>query len=337
MSETTGCQIVTRALRNIRVAQAGQPTKASDMSKGIDALNTIVKSWIADGLHLWKDKEGVVFLEKGRKSYDLGSPSGLACSDDGCKYDAVQINTVHATSGDWVLTKTTSAAIVGESTINIESLFSYAGVKYNTACAMNIGFINSVGIMDWYSVATVLDLEIGIACEFTADIPEGETVYIYREADQMDKPLKIYQDNVRLLQVSANYELPLYMLSMTDYNLLPDKHTEGVPVQMFYTPQKTSSQVIVWPVSYDYKNVLLFRFQSPLSAFSSETETPDFPEEWFRALEWALSSELAIQYGLPLDRQAALDARAASLKSQAEDWDQDNSSLYIYPRQWGQS
>jgi len=80
---------------------------------------------------------------------------------------------------------------------------------------------------------------------------------------------------------------------------------------------------------------MLFRFQSPLNIFDSDTDTQDFPSEWIRPLEWALASELGPDYGIPLPRQYALDARAASLKDGVTDWDQDNSSLFLYPRQWG--
>jgi hypothetical protein len=63
--------------------------------------------------------------------------------------------------------------------------------------------------------------------------------------------------------------------------------------------------------------------------------TQDLPPEWIRALGWALASELGASKGVALPRQQALDMRASSLKEQVLEWDQDNSSLFLFPRTWG--
>jgi len=333
--ESTGATIVKHAFQHIRVAQKGQPLKADYMNVGIEYLNGLVKSWQRDGLHLWKNKEAAVFLETGRRKYTLGAQASIACDEDGCKADDIEGAYVHATSGDWVLTSLTADAIAGDDVINIESWLSYEGIEYNTTCAMNIGIENVNGGMDWYSIAAVVDLEIALNDVLVNDVAENATVYIYRELDQLEKPLKIYQENVRLYQVAANYELPLYLLSWTDYNLLPDKNETGIPVQAFYEPRINNTDLAIWPTSQSVNNVLLFRFQSPLEIFDSETDTQDFPSEWIRPLEWALAAELGMTYGIPPQRQMMLDQKASALKNEVEDWDQDNTSLFLYPREWG--
>lgn len=335
--ESTGCSIVEKAFKHIRVTQKGQSLQADDSSYGLDLLNGIVKSWQRDGLHLWKDREAAVFLEPGRRTYTLGSPNNIACDEDGCKADEIAGAKIYATSGDWVLTTTTADYLAGVDTVNISSLISYAGIEYNTTCAMNIGIVNTDNGIDWYTIADVDTdtLDILLANPLVSDVAENATVYIYREEDQLEKPLKIYQENIRLYQVDSRYELPLYLLSWTDYNLLPEKNIKGVPVQAFYSPMIDNAEMAIWPTSQDYENIMLFRFQSPLNIFESDTDTQDFPSEWIRPLEWALASELGPSYGVPLPRQAALDNRAASLKDAVTDWDQDNTSLFLYPRQWG--
>ena len=333
--ENTGCEIVETAFRNIRVKQKGQPLQADDAAFGKKILNNLIKSWQRDGIHLWKNTEGAVFLETERKFYNLGDQGSIGCDTDGCKADDTKEQVVRATSGDWVLTQTTAAATTATDTISIESFKSYAGITYNTTCAMNVGVVNVDGGMDWYTVTGVNGLDITFSINLVTDVPINATVYIYREADQLEKPLKIYQENVRLLQVSTNYELPLYLLAWTDYNLLPQKDSSGVPVQAFYEPEINNAKLAIWPTSESFENVLLFRFQSSLDIFDSDTDTQDFPSEWIRALIWALAAELGPAYGLRLDRQQSLDARAASLKNEVLSWDQDNTSLFIYPRIWG--
>lgn len=333
--EATGATIVKNAFRHIRVSQKGQPLRADDASFGLELLNGIVKSWQRDGLHLWKNKEAAVFLETGRRTYALGANAGIACDQDGCNADDIAGQTVYATSGDWVNTTTTAAATTATDTISIASLTSYAGITYNTTCAMNIGIENINGGMDWYSIAGVSGLDITLPINLVTDVPIDATVYIYRENDQLEKPLKIEMENVRLLQNSANYELPIHLLAWTEYNLLPDKSVTGVPVQAFYEPRINNTELAIWPTSATVENILLFRFQSPLNIFEEDTDTQDFPAEWIRPLEWALASELGPSYGVPLQRQGALDSRAASLKDAVTDWDQDNTSLFIQPRSWG--
>lgn len=335
--ERTGCSIVENAFKHIRVTQKGQALQADDAAFGLDLLNGLIKSWQRDGLHLWKDEEAAVFLEAGRRTYTLGAPNNIACDEDGCRADEISDDKIFATSGDWVLTTTTAAYLAGEDTVTVDSFISYAGIEYNTSCEMNIGIVNVDNGIDWYTIADVdkTTNDILIVDVLLNDVAENATVYIYREQDQLDKPLKIYQENIRLFQVDSNYELPLYLLSWTDYNLLPEKDIKGVPVQAFYSPGINNSEMAIWPTSQSFRNIMLFRFQSPFKIFDSDTDTQDFPSEWIRPLEWALASELGPAYGLPLPRQAALDNRAASLKDAVTDWDQDNTSLFIYPRQWG--
>ena len=335
--EATGSTIVKNAFKRIRITQKGQSLDPDDARDGLEALNGIVKSWQRDGLHLWKNKEAAVFLETGRRTYSLGNPGSVSCDPDGCRADEIAGPSVMATSGDWVLTTITADADTATDTVNIASLMSYAGITYNTACAMNIGIQNAVNGIDWYTIADIdlTTLDVMLNVNLVNDILSGATVYIYRQNDQLEKPLKIYQENVRLYQVDSRYELPLYLLAWTDYNLLPEKDITGVPVQAFYEPRINSTDLAIWPTSESVKNVLLFRFQSPLNVFDSDSDTQDFPSEWIRPLEWALAAELGPIYGIPQPRQASLDNRAASLKDEVMDWDQDNTSLYIYPRMWG--
>ena len=146
--ERTGATIVKHAFQHIRVVQKGQNLAADDAQIGLEYLNGLIKSWQRDGLHLWKNKEAALFMETGRKKYHLGAQASIACDADGCNADNITGAYVHATSGDWVLTKLTADALAGTDTINIESWKSYEGIEYNTSCAMNIGVENVNGGMD---------------------------------------------------------------------------------------------------------------------------------------------------------------------------------------------
>lgn len=312
--ERTRDQIVEDAFIHTRVKQNGQPLTAEDEEIAQNFLNGIVKSWQKDGLHLWKDKEGALFFEKGRQRYILDSNTD-------------------ATSGDWIQTPNTAAQTAGSSTITLTDIIGYNGVDFPLAIGDRVGVVDTNDDLEWFKIDSFLGLTITLDGTLSADVDEGDSVFVYRT--QLDKPLRLYQENIRLWQNSNNFELPLYLLAWSDYNLLPQKDTLGQVVQCFYQPEINAGELAIWPVSDTQENVLLFRYQAPLEIFATAAETQDFPSEWIRPLTWALASEIGMAFAVPPERQNMLDARAASFKEQVTEWDQDNASLYIYPRMWG--
>jgi hypothetical protein len=320
----TGDDIVAQAFGFIRVTQKGQTLDDDDERYGRELLNGIVKNWQRDGLHLWKDKEAALFLNVGQRYYDVSGTAQLTGA------------TTVATSGDWVSMTLTANAVATDMTITVESItpLGYSGQTFTIAEFDRVGVVNNNGAIEWFVVSVdPTGSTITLDLPLTVDADSGNTVYVYREL--ATKPLKIYQENVRLWQGPTAYELPLYLLAYTEYNMLPQKNIQGTVVQAFYSPEIDSSRITIWPTSDTSENVLLFRYQSPLEIFDTQADTPDFPQEWQRPLAWALASELGPSYGIPAPRQAQIDARAASLYDSVLDWDQDNSSIFLQPRSWG--
>jgi len=71
----TALDIVNAALRLLGEKDGDQPPSANETQDGLEALNYLVKSYQAQGLHLWTKTEGVLFLDAGKTDYLLG-PSG---------------------------------------------------------------------------------------------------------------------------------------------------------------------------------------------------------------------------------------------------------------------
>jgi len=327
---STGSRIVFNAFSHIQVVQKGQNLDADDAAFGEEMLNGLLKSWQADGLHLWNDKEAAVFFQNNRRTYLLGNQADTVYTPG---QDAVVENPVFATNGDWVHTTTTAAQTSPNNVISVESYLSYNGVQFDPSQGVvYVGIYNVDEDLQWTTVNSVTNLDITLTDNLTADVDEDSTVFIFR--DVLDKPLRIYDENARVWQRFSNYELPIHMLAWTDYNLLPQKDTTGVTVQAAYQPKIDNGLLAVWPVSDSLENVFLFRYQQGFDIFDG-TRTQDLPAEWIRALEWALAAELGQSYGVPPQRQQYLDMKASNLKDQALGWDQDNSSMYIYPRKWG--
>jgi hypothetical protein len=106
--------IVNGALRLLGEQDANQPTDATAMQDGLEALNQLVKSWQAQGLHLWTKTEGVLFLDVGKTSYELG-PTG---DEAGNAEDFVSTSmSVAAIATDRTLSLASTAGIDGASDI----------------------------------------------------------------------------------------------------------------------------------------------------------------------------------------------------------------------------
>ena len=262
-----------------------------------------------------KDKEAAVFLDVGRKFYEPGTAAE------------------HATNDDWVPTRIAADAAIGANTIELPSVTptSYNGVTFTIAKDDYIG-IETDRQLEWFQVQSVSSPNVVINGTLANASATNKRVFIYRT--KAEKPLKIYQENVRLWQ-DDTYELPIYLFAWSEYNLLPNKGTQGLPVQIFYQPLISSTRIAVWPTTDRVSNVLLYRYQAPLEIFSTAADTQDFPAEWIRPLSWALASEAGPTFGINPQRQAQIDARAASLKDEVTDWDQTNASLFIEPRFFG--
>jgi hypothetical protein len=80
-------------------------------------------------------------------------------------------------------------------------------------------------------------------------------------------------------------------------------------------------------------------YLSPIEDFNSATDTPDYPQEWYRPLVKSLSVEIAPAFSLPVTQdmlQAKSEAMAIAGRSNPE-----TSSMFFMPKNddympWGQ-
>jgi hypothetical protein len=326
---SNGNQIIQDAYEHIRVKQKGQALDADDQAQAERYLNLITKDLQKDGLHLWKEKEAALFFEPSRRTYKLGNQTTFVCAAD----DTPAIdNQVYATEGDWVATTLSADAAGAQADIVITSLSAYSGTTFNTSCTdINVGVVLDDGTIQWAVLSSIATLTITLDANLSSAASSGNRVFLYQ--DHLDKPLKILKDNVRVWQSSTS-EIPIQLQSWTDYNNLSNKGSTGLPVQIAYKPELDTGELAVWPISSDINDVLLFRYQAPIDIFDG-TADQDFPAEWTRTLGWLLAAELGQAKGVPLQRQQYLDMKAMALKEDLLDWDADNTSLYLQPRQWG--
>jgi hypothetical protein len=129
-------------------------------------------------------------------------------------------------------------------------------------------------------------------------------------------------------------DLPMSILSQQEYNILGSKFNTGTINSVYYWPYATYGELKVFltpnsSTSSTYE--LHITVQRPIEDITTANQTFDFPSEWFQCLRWGLASEIAADYGLPLDKLGGIIARAESYKQRLMAWDTEYASTFFQP------
>jgi len=148
----------------------------------------------------------------------------------------------------------------------------------------------------------------------------------------MDRPLNILKV---MRKDSSGNEVEVFKLSQDEYKEQTPKTTESVPVNYYYDPQLTNGVLHIWPqpdttTAAEYTLEILY--QKPFDDVDNATDDFEFPQEWYRALKYALAIELAPEYGLSIDERKQLYLEARPILKAVEDFDvEEGTSIYFQP------
>lgn len=142
------------------------------------------------------------------------------------------------------------------------------------------------------------------------------------------RPLKITQ---AYFLDSNSLRRPLNQLSRQEYTLLSNPTQQGAINSFYFDPQQTLAQISFWLVpdteaATGTAHVIMRR---PITYVSGMSDLINFPQEWYMALSWGLSDELAT--GQPMSVQQRCMARAESFRRALEDWDVEEASTSFSP------
>lgn len=158
----------------------------------------------------------------------------------------------------------------------------------------------------------------------------GQTVNI-------DKPLKIIQAWLR--DLTSNIDIPVRIITKQEYNMLGNKSTTGMPIQLYYEPLRDTGVLYVFPTPTSYEEAnkqLHIVYQRPFEDFDASTDNPDFPQEWYDAVTYGLATRLAPEYGVPAADRKTLFQEAGIIKQEALNFGLEEGSLYfqVERRNW---
>ena len=182
--------------------------------------------------------------------------------------------------------------------------------------------------MHWTTVSgapsgTTVTLATGLASAASS----GNYVYCYQT--KIMRPIHVL--NAYRTNLVSNSDTEIDVVSKEDYDRLGVKSSEGTVNQIVYDPQLDNGVAYFYPRFVDGKSIIKLSFQRPFEDFDAANDTPDFPQNWYLALCYALAVILAPTYGLPVQDRAALKAEAKEAFMDAEDTEPEDGSFQIQP------
>lgn len=300
-------QIIKDALYLLNVLGAEEEPQASDLAFCSRRLNSMVKQWMSQGLHLWALDEGILFLTKNTASYNLGNTA----SDAYC-----------TTAADAVLTELGGDEAASQTALTVDD---------STGMAANdiVGIELNDGTTHWSTISSVdSSTQITIADALASAAAENNNVYTF--TNRITRPQRIHE--ARLVKgISTTTETPMAMVSRDDYFNLPTKTNNGTPVEFYYSPQLTSGKLYIWQRPEDTSRYIRFTYERILEDFDAAANNSDFPVEWLDALVYNLAVRVAPAFGRDQKIIATLAPMALSYLNDLLDYDNEHTSIQIQP------
>ena len=271
--QQTAQTIILDAFTDVTSFPTDQAMASADSAFCLRRLNAMVKTWAAQGIHLWKVRDITLFLVAGTSKYAFGGTGSANASD------AVTTTSLHADVAFNVneITPTTRSPAY--------TVGGFIGIRLddNTLHWSTINSIASGLLRD------TLTLAEGLPSAASA----GNTVFSYPTAPQ--RPQRITEARKA---ASDGNETQMRLMSRSDYMQLADKSSAGTPHSIYYDPQLTTGQVYLYPTPTDDVETVKFTAETVIEDFSALSDNADFPAEWTQALVRNLAYDIAPSYGV---------------------------------------
>lgn len=307
----TRAEIIKDSLLLIGAIAASETPSAEETDDAARALNRMVKTWQAKGIHLWTWEEATLFLVKGQVKYSLGTASGA----DDATLTAVK-------------TELSADAASGATSISVDSITGFSSSDDVGGTGIKtIGVEQDDETIHW---TTVSGTPSGSSITLTVALTSAASIdnHVYGYTTKINRPLRM--TNVRRRDES-DQDIPILTFSRTEYFDTPNKTTESKTTQVYYDPKLSLGIMYLWPAPDDVKDRLLFDGAFPLEDFDAAGNNPDFPQEWLDALVYGLGDRLAPSFGVSLPERQDIRLQAREFLNDVMDWDVEPEATYFQP------
>ena len=151
--------------------------------------------------------------------------------------------------------------------------------------------------------------------------PTGDTV--------TDRPLRVH--NTRWRDITDKTDIPITLKGRMDYLSLTNKTSQGRPTWVYYDRKINDGEITVWPVPEDSKGQLRFTADIAIQDFTASGDTAHVPSYAYNYLVYALAADQAIEYALPQQDLMYLEQKAAGLKDDVLDFEEEESGFQLTP------
>lgn len=263
------------ALREIGAVGRGMAPTGDQMQYAARRLNMIVKQWqgqadFAPGLKVWTRKRGVIFLEKDKASYQLGTDQAtVSYNETTCKVAAVATGT----------------------TIDVNAASPIADGNY-IVIVMDDGNVHTTTVNGTPAGDTVT-----LTDQLTAAVSVGNKIWSYTA--KMQRPeaiLAMYRRN------SSGEDTPITPMTLADYERLGDKDASGTPSRYYFEQERSDGTVYFDMAVEDVTDVIHITFLRPIEDFDAADDEPDYPQRWYRALLLQTAVDIAPYFGKPVSQ-----------------------------------
>jgi len=268
-------EIITAAMRGARCLGQDQVPIAFDITTCGLLLNLLVKQWqgradFGANLKVFARKTAYLFLQKDQGVYSVG-PSGD-------HWTASYSSTTLAAAKNASATSITLASAIG-------------------ANADNIGIELSSGAIGWTTIsAGGGTTSLTLPANSLGAAASGARVFTY--TSKARRPLGLLTG---VLRTTDNQDSPLLVdRRRQDYEAIPDKTASGIASWLAYEATMTNGTIYADVTPSDVTRVVRVVFLGAPEDFDAITDTPDYPQEWYRPLVGQLSIDIAPTYGVPV-------------------------------------
>jgi hypothetical protein len=301
-------QIIRDAMLNIGKLDEVETPSAQDITDCNLKLNMLIKQWMGrtdftPGLKVFKRKWGYLFLNNLTGQYTVG-PSATGWTNS------------------FVHPVTTTTEITGAGSITVASATGIATNYY-------IGIELDSGALFWTTVTGVVGLVVSLTATLPSQSSTGSQVYCYQAIAQ--QPLSI---ETAVLRDEFNQDTPLnIMRTVQDYANLPSKvDTQNIsdPTAIYYEFQLTNSILYTdCGAALDVKKYIVISYMEPVQDMVNPADNFDYSQEWFLALSWGLSKQIAPMYAMPWTQ--VMEANHHTALAIAGHKDAEVNTMYFQP------
>lgn len=272
--------------------------------------NMLIRAWRNAGMHIWKEREGVLFPAIGQVRYKFA----LSSSDHFTTQYFQGASTAAASSG----------SVIPCVTAGVDA----NGVPGQMNAGDQIAILLDSGVLQWSTIKSLTATSVTITGSVSGLASAGAAIFTYTAG--FSRPLMLL--NRRRRSIQSTIEVPIDHLARRDWDDIPYKAQVGGTIfRSYFDLQREAAYLNVNQPPQTITDLVAFVARLPVEDFVVATNNPDLPEEWYLALVWNLAKERMFGFNCPAPRRAEIKANADFYLAHVMTEDREEESVFFTP------